>query len=243
MTKKKLLALCLAMVMFVGCCVQAVKKDIMKPMKNNTVLFEDLSYLVLNDIDVPDVDSVELIECNLANETAVIAQLVRGSELTDEQFQECGQAVTYVEARYLGLSKSPKFFLEEEGDSYYDSESDEIHLSKNGIDNWYSFINEVIHLTYHAYEKEQMVIYSAIDDKYKDLRVFVDAQSWIEETAKYSVCGKQSEELWIEKDAVHYAQSNMKDYMQAIGEYWHYSDTYLNPEGSKENEIEEALIT
>lgn len=73
MTKKKLLALCLAMVMFVGCCVQAVKKDIMKPMKNNTVSFEDLSYLVLNDIDVPDVDSVELIECNLANETAVIA--------------------------------------------------------------------------------------------------------------------------------------------------------------------------
>ena len=242
MTKKKLLALCLAMVMFVGCCVQALKKDIMKPMKNNTVASEDLSYLVLNDIDVPDVDSVELIECNLANETAVIAQLVRGSGLTDEQFQECGQAVTYVEARYLGLSKSPKFLLEEEGDSYYDLENDEIHLSKDGIDNWCDFISEVIHLTYHAYEKEQMVMFSAIDEKYKDLRVFIDAQSWSEETDKYSVCGKQSEELWIEKDAVHYAQSNMKDYTQAICEYWHYSEEYLNVGFPDKNEDSGFLL-
>lgn len=228
MTKKKLFALGLATVMFIGCCVQAVKQDIMKPVMNNKTVSEDLSYLVLSDIDVPDVDSVELIECNLANETAVIAQLVRGSELTNEQFQECGQAVTYVEARYLGLSKSPKFLLEEEGDSYYDSENDEIHFSKDGIDNWCDFISEVIHLTYHAYEKEQMVMFSAVDDKYKDLRVFIDAQSWSEEMDKYSVCGKQSEELWIEKDAVHYAQLNMKDYMQAICEYWHYSEEYLN---------------
>ena len=242
MTKKKLLALGLATVMFIGCCVQAVKKDIMKPVMNNKTVSEDLSYLVVNDISVPDVDSVNLIECSLANETAVIAQLVRGSELTDEQLQQCGQAVTYVEARYLGLRKSPEFLLDEEGDSYYDSDNSEIHLSKDGIDSWYDFVGAVIHMTYHAYEMEQMVMYGAIDDKYKDLRIFVDAQSWSEEANKYSVCGKESEKLWIEKDAVYYTQLNLKDYTHAICEYWHYSDAYLNLDSTKENEIEDTLM-
>ena len=38
-----------------------------------------------------------------------------------------------------------------------------------------------------------------------------------------------------EKGAVHYTQSNLKDYTQAICEYWHYSDTYLSPDNTKEN--------
>ena len=89
---------------------------------------------------------------------------------------------------------------------------------------------------------EQMVMYSAMDDKYKDLRIFVDAQSWSEELNKYSVCGKESEKLWLEKDAVYYAQLNLKDYTRAICEYWHYSDAYLNLDSTKENEIEAALM-
>ena len=62
----------------------------------------------------------------------------------------------------------------------------------------------------------------------KNLLVFEDAQYWSEEEGKYSVCGKKSEELWVEKDAIKYADSNLVEYAQAICEYWHYSEEYLN---------------
>ena len=58
----------------------------------------------------------------------------------------------------------------------------------------------------------------------------------------YTVCGKETEKLWIEKDAVKYSQSNMQEYVQAICEYWHYSDVYLNSGSTKDNEIGNAFM-
>lgn len=228
MTTKKVLALSVAIMLFIGCCVQAVREDIMQPRVDYSAVSVDLSYLILEDISVPDTDAVIISDCSLANETAVIAQVVRGSELTDEQFQQCGQAVVYVETRYLGLCEVPTFILAENGDSYYDPADNSVHLSKDGIDDWYEFVESIIHITYHAYEKEQMQMYRSIDDQYKNLLVFEDAQYWSEEEGKYSVCGKKSEELWVEKDAIKYADSNLVEYAQAICEYWHYSEEYLN---------------
>lgn len=243
MTKKKILALGIATLLFVGCCVQGIREDIMKHSSEKTMVTEDLSYLILNEISVPDVSEVDLDECNLANETAIISQLVRGSSLSEQELQQCGQAITYVESRYLGITDAPVFKLMEDGTSYYSFDENMIYMSSDSITNWSDYIREAIHLTYHAYEKQQMEMYASIGDEYKKMKLFWDAKSWCKEQNKYSACDEKSyKSLWIERDAVEYARDSQAEYVSAVYDYWHYSDAYLNPDNPKDNEMSYILI-
>lgn len=230
MTKKKIIALGLAGILFVGCCVQGVRKDILKSESTGNMSHEDLSDLVLENINVQDIDTVNLADCSLKKETAVIAQLVREDELSDEEIRKCGQAVVYVESRYLGIKEPPVLIINEDETSYYKSEDNTIYLSKKDIEKWTDYVEEIVHVNYHAYEREQIAMYHSLDEEYKGLKVFWDAQSWSKEQEKYSRCGKTSENLWIEKDAIQYSKSGKSDYIRAVCEYWHYSEEYLNIE-------------
>ena len=129
---KRGIILTMATIAFLACCVQAVRLDYVgKEELLGQQTFVASEELRLESIEVPKPEDVVLSECSLANETAVISQLVLSSELSEEDIQKCGQAVVYIEMRYLGCKDAPELVNGDCEVSYYDVEENKIYFSVN----------------------------------------------------------------------------------------------------------------
>ena len=85
---KRGIILIMATIAFLACCVQAVRLDYVgKEELLGQQTFVASEGLRLESIEVPKPEDVVLSECSLANETAVISQLVLSSELSEEDIQ------------------------------------------------------------------------------------------------------------------------------------------------------------
>lgn len=222
---KRGIILIMATIAFLACCVQAVRLDYVgKEELLGQQTFVASEGLRLESIEVPKPEDVVLSECSLANETAVISQLVLSSELSEEDIQKCGQAVVYIEMRYLGCKDAPELVNGDYEVSYYDVEENKIYFSVNEhIDDYKEYIQRVLHLCYHVYQYQQIAMYEELHssgNQYDDLRVMLDAKYWAREKGSYSGCDEDNSDLWMEKDSKKYALSSLSEYINAINNYW-----------------------
>lgn len=226
------------------CCVHAVRihdpEGMGETPQKTIVASEELKR---DSIHVPSPDEVVLSECSLANEIAVISQLVIFSELSEKEINECGQAVIYVEMRYLGCKDAPELIIGDYDVSYYDAEKNKIYFSVNeNINTYQEYIHRLLHLSYHVYEYQQIGMYESLQscsDQYDDLLVLMDAEYWTREKSSYTGCSKENESLWLEKDSEKYAMSDLWEYIDAIETYW----KETNPKGVFDLMIEGEVTT
>ena len=76
-------------------------------------------------------------------------------------------------------------------------------------------------------------------NQYDDLRVLLDAKYWAREKGSYSSCYEDNSDLWMEKDSEKYALRTLRDYVNAINNYWEGTE----PENIFDTIAEEELTT
>lgn len=218
------------MTCFVQLVVQVFVRDYIegKVHVNTQKAFVAAEELRLDSIEVPSPKDVVLSECSLSNETAVISQLAFSSELSEEEIIKCGQAVVYVEMRYLGCKDAPELVNDDCEVSYYDAKENKIYFSENeDISGYQEYIFRVVHLAYHAYQYQQIAMYEelhASGNQYDNLLVLTDAKYWTEEKDNYTGCSKENSNLWMEMDSEKYALSSLSEYIDVINDYWEGSE-------------------
>ena len=223
-TWKGRMALGAAILGFVFCCGQAMKEDVLK--KEDTLVqsvgLESNLYVDVNGL-VKSPEDTELEVCSLSSMTPIIAQLKR-RDLTRKEIEKCLQAVIYVESRYLGINTPPVLTVGDYNESGYDDIENRILFSeKEAYDDYMAYIIKAIHLAYHAYQFEQVELYTEIaglNNDYTKLKVLEDARFWSEEIEVFNGCADNRQDYWIEKDSVLYARSSAVEYFAAIEDYW-----------------------
>ena len=223
--RKKIGAI-LSVLAFVLCFIQAIKVDLIeRNMKsNNATEMQVFDTLKIKNIVIEDPENVNLEEYSLANKAPIIAQIINSKELDENTIEDIGQAIVYVEMRYLGCSNPPWFKIGDYSYSYYDVEDNVIYLSeKEKMTEYKDFIKKILHLCHHVYQYKQMEMFElleATNEDYDKLLLMLDVRYWYEEKEFYTGCIKECEELWMEKDAEKYARTDFMEYVEAIEHYW-----------------------
>lgn len=206
--------------MFLFCCVQAYREVNTAFLENDNDIVCDS--LMIENIHVPSSEEVVLEEYSLEKTTPIIAQLVRGKELSIEDIQQISQAVLYVEARYLLQYNPPALEVGEFDWSYYDMVNNKVFISLENIRNLEDYLLVLIHMGYHVYQKELIDVLEHLDEvdpNYTQILIFQDVVQWKKELAIYSGC-TDAEHLFIEKSAHIYAKEALPEYINAIKSYW-----------------------
>lgn len=202
------------------CTVLAVNEEVIvykNRTEAKTMLYKN--FLKLDDMKL----ELPLEECTLKNSTPIIAQVVRGSELSIEEVTDISKAVVNVEMRYLGCADVPRVEIDNYESSFYNWKENKICISQKTVFNDYEqYLRLMLHMSYHVYQREQIEAVQVLrmtNPDYTRLRILMDAVEWESELKLYTDCELHERNLKMVKDAEEYAAS-YTEYLEAIESYW-----------------------
>ncbi len=153
-------------------------------------------------------------------------------ELTVEERLDVLQTVANIERSYLGVPHELPVgagTMEEETLGEYNPVTNQIVLNLDHLveDDAKDVLDTVLHECYHAYQHSVVELYSQSPERYRQLQLFSEARSYVEELGDYQD-GDDFEAYYtqlIEMDARSYAESGIKEYYGRI-------EAYLDPAGA-----------
>lgn len=163
-------------------------------------------------------------------EDLVIFEESRWQEASMEEKATALTIVAAIETRYLGLSRTPDVnvgclkagllgrYVPGEGRVYVSADVVKYGSGEEALE-------VLLHEMYHAYQREQVDLYQNAPEKYRTLRLFNNAETYLEEFSDYKTGDEDFEAYknqWVEESARIYANEGVLDYEEEIAAYLTY---------------------